>query len=96
MAEQEQTPVDEPADIPPDEYIDTEIAAGFDRDNRAMIRTLGTLIEASVKPRESAMNARVALAMDWMLVAACERVARICRSDLGVSESASFLQDEGD
>lgn len=96
MSEQEKAPVGEPVDIPPDEYIDMEIATGFARDDRAMIRTLAELLDAASKPRESASNDRVALAIDWMIVAACERVARICRSDLGSPESATYLQDEGD
>lgn len=64
-----------------EEFLEVEMAAGFGRDDRAMIRTLGTLIEASAKIRDGASN-RVAFAIDRILVAACERVARICGSDV--------------
>lgn len=69
-------------DIPDDaEFIDMDIVSGLGRDDRAIIRTLGTLIEATAKPRETA-SVRVAFAIDAMLVAACERIARICRADV--------------
>lgn len=98
MAEQGNVPLDEPADdsveFPDDAIINEEIALEFARDERAMIRTLGTLIEASAKPRGSATNARVALAMDWMIVAACERIARICRADMKIVENTEVVGED--
>lgn len=74
-----------------EEFLEVEMAAGFGRDDRAMIRTLGAMIEGSAKTREATSD-RVAFAIDRMLIAACERVARICGAD--VADASADPRDE--
>ena len=80
--EEQAEAVETPAD---DACIEMEIMAGFAKDDRAMIRTLGTLIEATAKARSEESPPRVSYAMGDMMIAACERIARICRADDAIS-----------
>jgi hypothetical protein len=81
----------------PDPATEPEIAAGDqaeldeDRDlaiddaadegqHRLWVRALVPLLQ--LRTQETDPSPRVQLALDRMIVAACERVGRICRSDL--------------
>jgi hypothetical protein len=77
-------------DAPTDEDADDELtldpahvaAAALDGDmeRRLWIRTLVPLIQA--RSHDSDPSGRVQLAFDLMQIAACERIQRLCNSDL--------------
>lgn len=65
----------------PDPDFESEIES-MERNDRAWLRTLYPYVELAVKPNQAEVHTRVRHAMNDAAIAACERVARICRSDL--------------
>ncbi len=62
-----------------EECLDPEVQ------NRLWLRAVVPLLQ--LRSHESDPSARVQLALDLMYIAACERVARILRSDLDATQS---------
>jgi hypothetical protein len=58
----------------------TQAALDLERDNRLFLRAATPLLQA--RTHESDPSDRVQFALDQAHIALCERLARICRSDL--------------
>lgn len=78
------TTSDEPAIAPDDKGLEEAEAIAdlehVDLQNRLWLKAVVPLLQ--LRSQESDPSARVQLAFDLMYIAACERVARILRSDL--------------
>jgi hypothetical protein len=57
-----------------------QAALDVERDNRLFLKTAAPILAA--RSHESDPSGRVQLALDLAHMAICERIARICRSDL--------------
>lgn len=74
-------------DLPTDEPPECDLAEQIGDDEpsqRLWLRSLAPLIAA--RSHGTDPSGRVQLAHDKMHIALCERVSRICRSDLGTAE----------
>jgi hypothetical protein len=74
----------EQTDDTADETVDDEDlqqAIDFETQRRLWVRSLIPLLQ--MRSHDSDPSGRVQLAFDLMHIAACERIGRICHSDLG-------------
>lgn len=73
-------PTTEPQ-VEPEELVDELVEPENDAQARLWIKSLTPLLQ--LRTHDTDPSSRVQFAFDQMYVAACERVARILRSDMG-------------
>jgi hypothetical protein len=71
-------PDDGADELTADEAVDA--ALDYETQQRLWVKSLRTVLE--LRSHDSDPSDRVQLALDLMVIAVCERVSRICRSDV--------------